>query len=100
MFTLADMKMTATCLLLPDVFGDDPSLFVIVNEKVCSMSMIGFDSSCLHVIIYSNAGWWPLLKYGFVIFTNMVHSNKLIYCNTTVKLRHLYDLAIFHITEW
>ncbi|XP_023614895.1 sterile alpha motif domain-containing protein 3 [Myotis lucifugus] len=28
------MKMTATCLLLPDVFGDDPSLFVIVNEKV------------------------------------------------------------------
>ncbi|XP_057595877.1 sterile alpha motif domain-containing protein 3 [Hippopotamus amphibius kiboko] len=28
------MKMTATCLLLPDVFGEDPSLFVIVNEKV------------------------------------------------------------------
>nr|KAF6463043.1 sterile alpha motif domain containing 3 [Molossus molossus] len=28
------MKMTATCLLLPDAFGDDPSLFVIVNEKV------------------------------------------------------------------
>ncbi|XP_049994030.1 sterile alpha motif domain-containing protein 3 [Alexandromys fortis] len=28
------MKMTATCLLLPDVFGDDPSLFVVVNEKV------------------------------------------------------------------
>ncbi|XP_058163412.1 sterile alpha motif domain-containing protein 3 [Dasypus novemcinctus] len=28
------MKMTATCLLLPDVFGDDPSLFVAVNEKV------------------------------------------------------------------
>ncbi|XP_016060356.1 PREDICTED: sterile alpha motif domain-containing protein 3 [Miniopterus natalensis] len=28
------MKMTATCLLLPDVFGDDPSLFVSVNEKV------------------------------------------------------------------
>ncbi|KAM8788391.1 sterile alpha motif domain-containing protein 3 [Rhynchonycteris naso] len=28
------MKMTATCLLLPDVFGDDPSLFVIVNETV------------------------------------------------------------------
>ncbi|XP_004416496.1 PREDICTED: sterile alpha motif domain-containing protein 3 [Odobenus rosmarus divergens] len=31
---LKHMKMTATCLLLPDVFGDDPSLFVIVNEKV------------------------------------------------------------------
>ncbi|EGV99651.1 Sterile alpha motif domain-containing protein 3, partial [Cricetulus griseus] len=29
-----NMKMTATCLLLPDVFGDDPSLFVVVNEKV------------------------------------------------------------------
>ncbi|XP_069867179.1 sterile alpha motif domain-containing protein 3 [Dipodomys merriami] len=28
------MKMTATCLLLPDVFGDDSSLFVVVNEKV------------------------------------------------------------------
>lgn len=40
MFALADMKMTATCLLLPDVFGDDPSLFVIVNEKVGSVSMI------------------------------------------------------------
>lgn len=39
-FALTDMKMTATCLLLPDVFGDDPSLFVIVNEKVCSVSMI------------------------------------------------------------
>ncbi|XP_037003808.2 sterile alpha motif domain-containing protein 3 isoform X2 [Artibeus jamaicensis] len=32
--TLKYMKMTATCLVLPDVFGDDPSLFVIVNEKV------------------------------------------------------------------
>uniref|UniRef100_A0A452SXU2 Sterile alpha motif domain containing 3 n=1 Tax=Ursus maritimus TaxID=29073 RepID=A0A452SXU2_URSMA len=31
---LKHMKMTATCLLLPDVFGDDPSLFVIVNKKV------------------------------------------------------------------
>ncbi|KAM9666919.1 sterile alpha motif domain-containing protein 3 isoform 2-T2 [Trichechus inunguis] len=31
---LKHMKMTATCLLLPDVFGDDPSLFVVVNEKV------------------------------------------------------------------
>ncbi|XP_004630313.1 sterile alpha motif domain-containing protein 3 [Octodon degus] len=28
------MKMTATCLLLPDVFGDDPSLFAVVNERV------------------------------------------------------------------
>ncbi|XP_054424903.1 sterile alpha motif domain-containing protein 3 [Pteronotus mesoamericanus] len=32
--TLKYMKMTATCLVLPDVFGDDPSLFVTVNEKV------------------------------------------------------------------
>ncbi|XP_036901655.1 sterile alpha motif domain-containing protein 3 isoform X2 [Sturnira hondurensis] len=32
--TLKYMKMMATCLVLPDVFGDDPSLFVIVNEKV------------------------------------------------------------------
>ena len=39
MLVLTDMKMTATCLLLPDVFGDDPSLFVVVNEKVCSMLM-------------------------------------------------------------
>ncbi|XP_045398270.1 sterile alpha motif domain-containing protein 3 [Lemur catta] len=31
---LKHLKMTATCLLLPDVFGDDPSLFVVVNEKV------------------------------------------------------------------
>ncbi|XP_007945576.1 sterile alpha motif domain-containing protein 3 [Orycteropus afer afer] len=31
---LKHMKMTATCLLLPDVFGDDSSLFVVVNEKV------------------------------------------------------------------
>ncbi|XP_039770870.1 sterile alpha motif domain-containing protein 3 [Ornithorhynchus anatinus] len=28
------MKMTATCLLLPDVFGDNPSLFAAVNEEV------------------------------------------------------------------
>lgn len=28
------MKMTATCLLLPHVFGDEPSLFVVVNGKV------------------------------------------------------------------
>ncbi|GAB0186680.1 sterile alpha motif domain-containing protein 3 [Grus japonensis] len=26
--------MTAACLLLPDVFGDDSSLFVAVNEEV------------------------------------------------------------------
>ncbi|XP_072822411.1 sterile alpha motif domain-containing protein 3 isoform X1 [Vicugna pacos] len=32
--TLKHMKMTAMCLLLPDVFGEDPSLFVILNEKV------------------------------------------------------------------
>ncbi|XP_049628582.1 sterile alpha motif domain-containing protein 3 [Suncus etruscus] len=31
---LKNMKMTATCLLLPDVFGDDSSLFFIVNKKV------------------------------------------------------------------
>ncbi|XP_055982297.1 sterile alpha motif domain-containing protein 3 [Sorex fumeus] len=31
---LKHMKMTATCLLLPDAFGDDSSLFVIVNKKV------------------------------------------------------------------
>ncbi|GAB1294997.1 Sterile alpha motif domain-containing protein 3 [Apodemus speciosus] len=31
---LKDMKMTATCLLLPHVFGDEPSLFVVVNGKV------------------------------------------------------------------
>lgn len=40
MFALTDMKMTATCLLLPDVFGEDSSLFVIVNDKVCSTSVI------------------------------------------------------------
>ncbi|XP_068268807.1 sterile alpha motif domain-containing protein 3 [Nyctibius grandis] len=28
------MKMTAACLLLPDVFGDDSSLFAAVNEEV------------------------------------------------------------------
>lgn len=51
MFALTDMKMTATCLLLPDVFGDDPSLFVIVNEKVCTdcISDRWFDSSHLHI---------------------------------------------------
>ncbi|KAB0360262.1 hypothetical protein FD754_004418 [Muntiacus muntjak] len=32
--TLKHMKMTATCLLLPDAFGEDSSLFVIVNDKV------------------------------------------------------------------
>lgn len=26
--------MTAACLLLPDVFGDDSSLFAAVNEEV------------------------------------------------------------------
>lgn len=89
-FVLADLKMTATCLLLPDVFGDDPSLFVIVNEKVCSMSVItGFDVSHLHMIIYLKTGWWSLLKYGFIIFTNMLHYDKFIYCNIMVKLRHI-----------
>lgn len=28
------MKMTAACLLLPEVFGDDSSLFAAVNEEV------------------------------------------------------------------
>ncbi|XP_062981516.1 sterile alpha motif domain-containing protein 3 [Elgaria multicarinata webbii] len=28
------MKMTATCLLLPEVFGEDSSLFATVNEEV------------------------------------------------------------------
>ncbi|NXL92431.1 SAMD3 protein, partial [Alectura lathami] len=28
------MKMTAACLLLPDVFGDDSSLFAAVNDEV------------------------------------------------------------------
>ncbi|XP_062428541.1 sterile alpha motif domain-containing protein 3 isoform X1 [Rhea pennata] len=28
------MKMTAACILLPDVFGDDSSLFAVVNEEV------------------------------------------------------------------
>eukprot|EP00076_Gallus_gallus_P039454 XP_025004992.1 sterile alpha motif domain-containing protein 3 [Gallus gallus] len=31
---LKHMKMTAACLLLPDVFGDDSSLFAAVNEEV------------------------------------------------------------------
>ncbi|NXC17291.1 SAMD3 protein, partial [Corythaeola cristata] len=31
---LRHMKMTAACLLLPDVFGDDSSLFAAVNEEV------------------------------------------------------------------
>ncbi|XP_065590111.1 sterile alpha motif domain-containing protein 3 [Cyrtonyx montezumae] len=31
---LKHMKTTAACLLLPDVFGDDPSLFAAVNEEV------------------------------------------------------------------
>ncbi|XP_012589904.1 PREDICTED: sterile alpha motif domain-containing protein 3 [Condylura cristata] len=31
---LKHMKMTATCLLLPEVFGDDSNLFVIANEEV------------------------------------------------------------------
>ncbi|KAM6279311.1 sterile alpha motif domain-containing protein 3 [Porphyrio hochstetteri] len=32
--TLKYMKMTAACLLLPDVFGDDSSLFAAVNKEV------------------------------------------------------------------
>lgn len=39
-FVLIDMKMTVICLFLLDVFGDDFSFFVIVNEKVCSVLMI------------------------------------------------------------
>ncbi|KAM5228779.1 sterile alpha motif domain-containing protein 3 [Ctenodactylus gundi] len=34
MFALTDIKMTATCLILPGVLGDDPSLFLVFNEKV------------------------------------------------------------------
>ncbi|XP_017685261.1 PREDICTED: sterile alpha motif domain-containing protein 3 [Lepidothrix coronata] len=34
------MKMTAACLLLPDVFGDDSSLFVAVNEEVKAVTPV------------------------------------------------------------
>ena len=68
MFALTDMKMTATCLVLPDVFGDDPSLFVIVNEKVCSISMI--TGLTFHIFIFK--GRMALyLEVCFVIFTNI-----------------------------
>lgn len=40
-------------------------------------------------IIYLKTGWWSLLKYGFIIFTNMLHYDKFIYCNIMVKLRHV-----------
>lgn len=94
MFALTDMKMTATCLLLPDVFGDDPSLFVIVNEKVCCTSVI--TGLSFHIIIIDlKAGRWSILKGVFVIYTNMTCGNKLIYCNTIVKLRHFVLFSYF-----
>ncbi|XP_051469786.1 sterile alpha motif domain-containing protein 3 [Apus apus] len=34
------MKMTAACLLLPEVFGDDSSLFAAVNEKVKAVTPV------------------------------------------------------------
>ncbi|NXW58139.1 SAMD3 protein, partial [Eurystomus gularis] len=34
------MKMTAACLLLPDVFGDDSSQFAAVNEEVKAMTPV------------------------------------------------------------
>ncbi|NWS57715.1 SAMD3 protein, partial [Chunga burmeisteri] len=34
------MKMTAACLLLPDVFGDDSSLFAAVNEEVKAVTPV------------------------------------------------------------
>lgn len=94
LFALTDMKMTATCLLLPDVFGDDPSLFVIVNEKVRCTSVITGLSFHI-IIIYWKAGHWSILKGVFVIFTNTTCANKLIYCNTIVKLRHFVLFSYF-----
>lgn len=68
MFALTDMKMTATCLVLPEVFGDDPSLFVIVNEKVRSVSMI--TGLTFHIFMFEGrmALDW---EARFVIFTNI-----------------------------
>ncbi|KFP28055.1 Sterile alpha motif domain-containing protein 3, partial [Colius striatus] len=34
------MRMTAACLLLPDVFGDDSSLFAVVNEEVKAVTPV------------------------------------------------------------
>ncbi|KFQ30402.1 Sterile alpha motif domain-containing protein 3, partial [Mesitornis unicolor] len=34
------MKMTAACLLLPDVFGDDASLFAAVNDEVKAVTPV------------------------------------------------------------
>ncbi|NXP92356.1 SAMD3 protein, partial [Passerina amoena] len=34
------MKMTAACLLLPEVFGDDSSLFAAVNEEVKAVTPV------------------------------------------------------------
>uniref|UniRef100_A0A8C3R724 Sterile alpha motif domain containing 3 n=1 Tax=Cyanoderma ruficeps TaxID=181631 RepID=A0A8C3R724_9PASS len=34
------MKMTAACLLLPEVFGDDASLFAAVNEEVKALTPV------------------------------------------------------------
>lgn len=92
MFALTDMKMTATCLLLPDVFGDDPSLFVSVNEKVCSRSVI---TDFTFYIFMFESRMVVYLGLCFVIFTNMLIYNKFIYYNIMVKFRHRVLLRYF-----
>lgn len=89
MFALTDMKMTATCLLLPDVFGDDPSLFVIVNEKVCTISVIA--GLTFHLFLFESR-MVVSLEVCCVTFTNMLICNKLIYYN---KSRHLVLFSYF-----
>ncbi|NWR54712.1 SAMD3 protein, partial [Bucorvus abyssinicus] len=51
------MKMTAACLLLPDVFGDDSSLFAAVNEEVKAVTPVlevknPFDVNSCEFVLY------------------------------------------------
>lgn len=91
MFDLTDMKMIATCLLLPDAFGEDSSLFVVVNNKVCSMSMI-------IGLIFNTINWSRMVAYFKVMFCPIykyAKFNKCVYCNMMVKLRHIVLFSYF-----
>lgn len=57
------MKMTAACLLLPDVFGDDSSLFAAVNEEVgdstssCGLAPMSYLGISLSLLVAQISSW-------------------------------------------
>lgn len=77
------MKMTAACLLLPDVFGDDSSLFAAVNEEVGdSTSSCGLaPMSCLGIslsLLVAQISSWRRMTFSCLLDKRQTFAEMLV----------------------